>query len=624
MKKRLLALVALLVVPAAAGCAVGAADTPLDDSAHVSTIVSTETTSLDSAALHADGVHPPESHDGGRVAKLRRSFRGLNAREQRLANAGQSPNEAFDKEPPDQALCVGNGFVLEGVNNALRVFDTNGNALSSPVGLNTFYGYPPEVTDGPPPTFGPSLIDPSCYFDQATERWFFVVSTTLRFPDTGIANGDFLLDLAVSDSSSPLGDFKLYHLHAENDGTDGTPNHNCSGGPCLPDFPHLGADENGVYITTNEFDPFGGTGFQSANIYAFSKAQLVALPDTLNVTVLETRDAVAPGEPGRGLWPAVSPDHQFEHGANGTEYFLSSDANALVNQATMASDHLIVWALTNTESLDCATPALTLRRTLVPVDPYRVPPLSDQKAGPFPLGQCINDTTTPTPLGLGCWRLLFPTEPEHNEVEGQLDSSDSRVLTLTFADGKLWGALDTGVTVGGEERAASAWFILDPSVSDEEVSASVVKQGVLALEHNNVIFPTIAVTRSGRGVMGFNLTGRDFFPSAAYATLEVNAGLGDIHVVAPGLGPQDGFTEYKAFNGGVAEPRWGDYAGAAADGDALWIASEYIAQTCNLATYVATNGSCGNTRTLRANWATRISEIVARGEPDHSGCQDGE
>lgn len=623
MKNRLVALIALLVVPAA-GCAVGAPDTPPDDSAHVSSIVSGETTSLDSAALHADSFHPPESHGGGRAPRLRRSFRGLNAREQRIANGGQSSNEGFDKEPPDQALCVGNGFVFEAVNNALRVFNTNGNALSSPVGLNTFYGYPPEITDGPPPSFGPSLIDPSCYFDQATERWFLVVSTTLRFPDNGAANGDFLLDLAVSATASPLGAWKLYHLHAENDGTDGTPNHNCGGGPCLPDFPHLGADENGVYITTNEFDPFGGTGFQSANIYAFSKSQIVTLPDTLNVTVLETRDAVAAGEPGRGLWPAVSPDNQYEHDANGTEYFLSSDANADVNQATKASDQLIVWALTNTRSLDFATPALTLRHTLVPVDTYRVPPPSDQKAGPFPLGQCINDTTLPTPLGPGCWRLLFTTEPDHTEVEGLLDSSDSRVLTLTFAHGKLWGALGTGVTVGGEERAGAAWFILDPSVSNAGVCANVVKQGVLALEHNNVIYPTIAVTSAGRGVMGFNLTGRDYFPSAAYATLDAYAGLGGIHVVAAGLGPQDGFTEYKAFGGGVATPRWGDYGGAVADGDSLWIASEYIAQTCNLATYVATKGSCGNKRTLRANWATRISEIVARGEPDHSGCQDGE
>jgi hypothetical protein len=621
MNSRLVAIVASLAVPAA-GCAVGAPDTPPDTGAHVASITSTETTSLDAAALHASPPDQPESHAGGRAPKLRQSFRGLNHREQRFANGGNDPNPVFDKEPPDQALCVGNGFVLEGVNNALRVFNKDGNALSSPVGLNQFYGYPPEISGGATPTFGPTLIDPSCYFDQATERWFFLVSTTDRFPDNGAANGDFFLDLAVSATASPLGAWKIYHVHAENDGTDGTPNHNCSGGPCLPDFPHLGADEHGLYITTNEFDPFGGTGFQSANIYAFSKAQIVTLPDTLNVTVLETRDAVAPGEPGHTLWPAVSPGDQYEHRAHGTEYFVSSDANPSVNPINLSSDRLIVWALTNTRSLDWPTPALTLRRTLVPVDPYRVPPQSDQKAGPFPLGQCINDTTLSTPLGLGCWRLLFATEPDHTEVEGKLDSSDSRMLTLTFAHGKLWGALDTGVTVGCEERAGAAWFILDPTVSYAGVWASVVKQGVLSLPHNNVIFPTIAVTRSGRGVMGFNLTGRDYFPSAAYATLDESAGLGAINLIAAGLGPQDGFTEYKAFNGGVAVPRWGDYGAAVADGDSLWIASEYIAQTCNLATYLATSGSCGNKRNALANWATRVSEIGVRGEPDHSGCDD--
>ena len=32
-------------------------------------------------------------------------------------------------EPPDQALCVGNGFELEAVNDVLNVFDASGNSV---------------------------------------------------------------------------------------------------------------------------------------------------------------------------------------------------------------------------------------------------------------------------------------------------------------------------------------------------------------------------------------------------------------------------------------------------------------------------------------------------------------
>ena len=44
--------------------------------------------------------------------------------------------------------------------------------------------------------------------------------------------------------------------------------------------------------------------------------------------------------------------------------------------------------------------------------------------------------------------------------------------------------------------------------------------------------------------------------------------------------------------------------------NAIWIASEYIGQTCTLAQYEAAPfGSCGGTRTALANWYTRISQV---------------
>jgi hypothetical protein len=45
-------------------------------------------------------------------------------------------------------------------------------------------------------------------------------------------------------------------------------------------------------------------------------------------------------------------------------------------------------------------------------------------------------------------------------------------------------------------------------------------------------------------------------------------------------------------------------------GNDVWIASEYIGQRCTLATYLTPPiGSCGGTRTVLANWYTRISQV---------------
>jgi hypothetical protein len=110
--------------------------------------------------------------------------------------------------------------------------------------------------------------------------------------------------------------------------------------------------------------------------------------------------------------------------------------------------------------------------------------------------------------------------------------------------------------------------------------------------------------------MAFTVLGEGHYPSAGYAGIDAIIGVGDIHIAAEGAGPDDGFTGYNpqaAFGG---RPRWGDYGGAAADGNTIWIASEYVNQTCTFSQFLSTNFRCGNTRTQLANWGTRISKIV--------------
>jgi len=536
------------------------------------------------------------STNSGKKAKsnpeLNLSFDGLNHRQQRLANGGNQ----FSVEPPDQGLCAGNGFVIETVNDVLRVFDTAGNPLIGVTDLNTFYGYPAAINRSTG-VRGPFVTDPSCYFDQPTQRWFHVVLTLDTHPN-GAFTGKNHLDLAVSQTSSPTGKWTIYRIPVQDDGTDGTPNHGCSLGPCLGDYPHIGADANGFYITTNEYSFFGPE-FKAAQIYAFSKSTLASGAASVSVTQFNTVGAVN-GNPGFTVWPATTPGTAYATDLGGTEYFLSSDAAVEVN-ATGSSTDLIVWALTNTQSLSSASPALNLSNSVLTVNPYAIPPKADQKTGDFPLGQCLNDVPCSTFLNGG----LDPFAPE---VESHLDSNDTRMQQVVFANGKLWGALDTALTINGTNKAGIEWFIVKPSAGG---TGKVALQGYLGLANNNLTYPAIGVTASGRGVMAFTVVGADYYASAGYASIDAQVGVGDVHIAKAGLGPDDGFTSYKFYVGDPPRTRWGDYGAAVADGNTMWIASEYIGQTCTLAQYEsAPFGSCGGTRSTLGNWDTRITELT--------------
>ena len=574
-------------------------------------------------------------------------FEGLNLYQQRYARGGNQ----FTVEPPDQGMCVGNGYVLEAVNDVLNVFDaTTGNSalpdntatnivsgfprnVNHAVDLNSFYGYAPAINraTGVRAQF---VTDPSCLYDAATQRFFVVVLTLETFPNGAFTHVNHL-DIAVSQTSNPTGSWNIYRVDVTNDGSVGTNGGPC---PCLGDYPHIGADAYGFYVTTNSY-PWGPGNFDGAQIYAFSKAQLAAGAASVTMVHIDTTGTVnatspvAQVEPGFTVWPAQSPGtDSFQLGAGGTEYFLSSNAGdeASGTAFTGSSTNLIVWTLTNTSSLDTASPALNLSNKVLTVGQYGIPPKQKQPGSgtlavvATPQGYCINDTTTLLFNGqTGCWRLLFGGEPAHNEVISTPDSNDTRMQQVMYANGKLWGALDTALNPdGGPQRAGIEWFIVNPA------AGKIVMQGYLGATGYDFVYPAIAVTPSGRGIIAFTATGDTLNPSAAFAPIDAITGVGSWDVVDGGTGAaqDDGFTSYKSQVGNPPRTRWGDYGAAAVDGNSIWIASEYIAHACNYADWggpffaggAGDNllGTCGGashgpgTRAALGNWSTRISKLT--------------
>ena len=343
-----------------------------------------------------NGPGPAVSATTAVIAKsnpeLTLSFDGVRMIDSRLADNANT----FANEPPDQGLCAGNGFVLESINNALRVYDTNGNALGAVISHNTFYGYAVAFNRSTG-EFGPSIADPVCHFDPDTQRWFHLNLVLDRVGTTSAFAGTNHLDLAVSQTANPLGAWTIYKIPAQNDGTQGTPDHHCDGGPCLADYPKMGADANGIYITTNEYPLFGGPS-RGAQIYALSKRALAAGSVAVTVIQYDTADPALTldGRPGFTVWPATAPAMANTSDLGGTEYFLSA-ANDFhpgksYEPVPTSDNRLRIWALSNTQSLSTGSPALVLRHGVIGVQTYSFPPVANQKVGNTPLADCLNDS----------------------------------------------------------------------------------------------------------------------------------------------------------------------------------------------------------------------------------------
>lgn len=601
---------------------------------------------------HGNGVSVRSGTKAKSRPSLGASFDGLNLYQQRYARGGNQ----FTVEPPDQGLCVGNGKVVEAVNDVFNVYDTSGHSLlpdntatnivggfprdvGHAVDLNSFFGYAPAINRRTG-VAAQAITDPTCIFDAPTQRFYLVVLTLERNPNGSFSHVNHL-DLAVSRTADPTGAWNVYKIDVTNDGTN---TGGVNAGPYLGDYPHIGADANGVYLTTNAY-PWLHNGFAGAQLYALSKAQLAAGSPNVNLVHIDTSGMVAAPsdagatQPGFTVWPAQSPGTtSYQTEGNGTEYFMSSNA---ADEAThpvagvggnYVSNQVVVWALSNTASLNSASPDLALTNRILPANTYAIPPKQRQPGSgsapttTTPQGHCINDTTTATIAGVGCYRLLV-NAPGH-EVVSTPDANDTRMQQVTYANGKLWGALDTALNPGGgAQRAGLAWYIVKPGGTSSALAPKMAMQGYLGAAGQDMTYPAIGVTPSGRGVMAFTLSGDSTFPSAAYAPIDAIAGVGSYAVAAAGQATDDGFTSYSAQGSGVPpRTRWGDYGAASVDGSSVWIASEYVAHACDYATWLgpfAVGGSGDNLlgtcagaghgpglRTAIGNWATRVSQVT--------------
>ena len=123
----------------------------------------------------------------------------------------------FGGTPPDPAGDIGQDYFIQMINGTFfRIFDKEGNPVTSPVNTNTLWS----------PLGFSGLGDPIILYDQDAERWFITEFATA---------GNNLL-IAVSETNDPQGSYFVYNFTT----------------PQFPDYPKYGIWSNAYVVTSNE------------------------------------------------------------------------------------------------------------------------------------------------------------------------------------------------------------------------------------------------------------------------------------------------------------------------------------------------------------------------------------
>lgn len=539
---------------------------------------------------------------------------GVNSFDSAVANGG------LTVEPPDQGLCVGNGYVIDAVNLVLQVYSTSFKPLSSDVALANLIGFPVDQQFGVSPLGGGYIIsDPRCLYDTGTGH-FFLSFLYLGGPGVFSAGGPFPLPdygyefVLASQTHSPLGMWNVYKIDVSSDPSS-------SQCPCFGDQPLLGADANSLLISTNAF-PIFANGFYGAQVYLFDKLGMASGQKSVNVVHFDIGQTINPPDgscaASGGLYcfysvnPATSPTtDSFDTSNGGTAWAMSS-----LDFTGAGDTRIAVWAFSHTSSIDNHSPKITLTLYLGQgVEFYKNPGyLVPQKAGRIPLGDVVYSNFGVNTSSAGCVAAC----PEG----GLASNGDGMWDTVVYAQGALWGAINTlvneGTAFNPNYHMGVAYWIVNAAGS----RVALAKQGYVAAMNEELLFPSIGVGPEGNGVMAFTLTGNHYYPSTAYTTISKgsgdsmvssndNQGGGVIFVAALGQSPQDGFTEYQNIQNSFYRPRWGDYSWAVWSNGRVYFSSEYIqSPNCSDNAFLK-DPTCGGTRAQFANGGTSLNSVAA-------------
>lgn len=403
-------------------------------------------------------------------------------------------------QPPDNNIAVGPSHVLVAVNTDLAGYSKSGTLLFRWPNMTTLFS--------PVLPSGAQIFDPQLAYDHYSGRYIVVAAARRASPA-----GSWLM-VGVTQTGDPGGAYWVWALDASVNGSAATNN--------WADYPMLGFDTQGIYITCNMFQIGGG--FVYSKLRILNKAELYA------------------GGTGAGhsirwydLWGLRNPDSSMAFTVLPAKHFRGTGGNPaayLVNGLWPSGSTLTLWTLNNPIAF-WSGGAPSLASAAVSCRSYDLPPDAQQPG-----------TTT------------------------RLETNDSRLMHAVFqyvgTTQRLWTCQTSKYTWSGdsEARAVAQWYEIDVP------SRTVVQQNAFGASGLYYFFPAIQTDLSRNTYLVFSRAGSGEFgqlrQTGRRATDAANTLQGSALIRAGA----------SAYTGG----RWGDYFGICRDGgdaNQVWMYGEF-------------------------------------------------
>jgi hypothetical protein len=419
----------------------------------------------------------------------------------------------FSFFPPDTIVAKGPSKVLEAVNSAVRLFATNGTALST-MDLNTFFSYPVSGNSER------ILFDPKVFYDRnAANPRFYLVALNM---ESSFFNQQSRVYLAVSRSNNPadlsVANWCRYFINSIR-------NKKKASKASWADYPGLGVGPDALVISTNQFT-FTTFDFTYAIIWA------------LNKNVLSNNSGGCPSLPKVFSWqPASNKGDATIFTLQPVQSYTSPSSFAgttkpayLISTQYGTSSVYKVWRIRNVAS---GSPMLSGPVNLTGAYTYGLAPDAAQAGTSLLLSTGDNRMTSAAGIG----NALYGVHGTLCNLGGGPAESCVRYIRITVGQNAIGGvtaALSQQITFGGGSGVFYFW-------------------------------PGIAVNLAQKVVVVFQRSAGNAFLSAH----RTGKNLGDLAFEGPAA-ITNGTCSQTLTN------RTGDYVGAQTDpaGTTFWVAGE--------------------------------------------------
>jgi hypothetical protein len=355
------------------------------------------------------------------------------------------------------------------------------------------------------------VFDPKVLYDPYANRWMLTACADRRSANSSVMMG-------VSQTSDPTGNWNLYRVDA--DATD----------LLWADYPSIGFNKDWIVVHMNMFPVVDGTGSFRSHLYVFNKANLYAGGQGL-YTLIEAPNL------GGTMVPAITFDSTLSR-----IYLLQNWSGN-----SGGNGYLGLYSITGAIGAEVLNVANGTFPTLI---------------------------GTPNP-----WSSAAPTVSGTTDFAPQLSSSlkiqnnDSRMQTLVYRNGSLWGVQTVFLPAGAPTRAAVQWWELS--------TAGAIRQRGRIDDPTGITFyafPSLAVNRDNDVLIGYSRYSPTQYVSGNYS---FRSGSDPINSLRDDTVLKAGDASYYK-TGGATPPRnrWGDFSGTVVDpinDKDMWTIQEYAA-----------------------------------------------